>query len=114
MVFTIDIPFYIVYIQYMTNTNRIQTLPPTHDRTLGLTRITLPSGEHVVVSTVDLQMRGYGGRYETMVFRSDVEGKVLDWLELQCNRYDTVQDAARGHADIVAEWLAVDRLTSDR
>lgn len=96
-----------VYIQYMTNTNRIQNLPAVRDWTVALTRVTLPSGNHVVVSTVDLQVSAYGGRYETMVFHSDVEGKVQDWGELQCNRYDTPQEALDGHAVIVAQWLAV-------
>jgi hypothetical protein len=42
--------------------------------------------------------------YETMTFAADETGKVTDWLELDCHRYDTEQEALEGHADVVATW----------
>jgi len=96
------------YIQYMTNTNRIQNIEAPLKTTLQATRVTTPQGGHVMVSTVDLWivpgMKGWGGRYETMVFHSDIEGTVQEWIELQCERYDTAQKAMEGHAAVVVEW----------
>jgi len=97
-----------VYIQYMTNTNRIQNIEAQLNTTLQATRVTTPQGRHVLVSTVDLRIvtgiTGWGGRYETMVFHSDIAGEVQNWTELQCNRYDDAQKAIEGHAAVVLEW----------
>ena len=104
MVFTIDMPFYMGYIYYMTNTNRIQNIELTNPRQREQTRVTTPAGFHVLVSTVLLPMLFGRVEYETMAFAADETGKVTDWTELGCNRYDTEQEALEGHADVVAKW----------
>ena len=47
-----------VYIQYMTNTNRIQSLKAPLKTTLQATRVTTPQGGHVMVSTMGGQYHG--------------------------------------------------------
>lgn len=65
--------------------------------------------EQVMVSTVYLQIdHGYDGVplwYETMVFKCDAAGKVTDWLELDCERYSTRDEAIEGHGRMVADWI---------
>ena len=64
--------------------------------------------EQVLVSTVFLMIdHGYDGVpkwYETMVFKCDAAGKVTDWLELDCERYTTRDEAIEGHGRMVADW----------
>jgi hypothetical protein len=88
----------------MTNTNRIQNLELTNERQLAQTRVTTPSGQHVVVSTVQLPLLWGRVEFESMTFAADVDGEITDWLELSCNRYSTVEHAMEGHADMVQEW----------
>lgn len=63
-----------------------------------------------VVSTVRLAGADrmpdiYGGRiFETMVFHSDANGNVTDWIELDCNRYSSIEAARMGHNDMVLNW----------
>lgn len=59
-----------------------------------------------VVSTVRLAGGGlYGGHiFETMVFPSDAEGDVTNWLELDSQRYRTIDEARIGHNDMVQSW----------
>lgn len=57
----------------------------------------------VVVSTVDLFVTIGGQGFETMVFRADKSGKVTDWLELFCRRYDSEQEALRGHKSVISD-----------
>lgn len=88
----------------MTNTNRIQNLELTNERQLAQTRVTTPSGQHVVVSTVLLPHMWDRVEYETMTFAADEAGEITDWLELDCDRYYTPEQAVEGHADVVAKW----------
>lgn len=62
------------------------------------------SNGHVWVSTVCLSpAECYDEeRYETMIFRCTNEGKVTNWGELFCDRYETQETAAEGHARVVA------------
>ena len=70
---------------------------------------TAPNPKYVV-STVRLAGADrmpdiYGGRiFETMVFACDADGAVTDWLELDCQRYETEDGARLGHAWHVQTW----------
>ena len=63
-----------------------------------------------VVSTVRLAGADrtpdlYGGLiFETMVFTCDEQGTITDWLELDCQRYRTLDEARTGHSDMVQNW----------
>lgn len=54
----------------------------------------------VLVSTVDSFDHGL----ETMVFECDQGGSVINWSDLDCNRYDDWSEAESGHERMVAEW----------
>jgi hypothetical protein len=82
-----------------------------NDRTVTRSIVTTEAGVKVLVSTIYLGIdHGFGGRplwYETMVFLMDTNGeKVVDWGELDSNRYETESDAVQGHADMVMKWYA--------
>ena len=70
---------------------------------------TAPNPKYVV-STVRLAGADrmpdiYGGRiFETMVFTCDEQGTITDWLELDCQRYRTLDEARTGHSDMVQNW----------
>jgi len=67
-------------------------------------------GGKYVVSTVRLAGADrmpdiYGGLiFETMVFTCDEQGTITDWLELDCQRYRTLDEARIGHNDMVQTW----------
>lgn len=42
--------------------------------------------------------------WETMVFASDKNGKVLDWMALDCDIYATESQASEGHDEMVEKW----------
>jgi hypothetical protein len=69
---------------------------------------TTPEGEIVWVSTVKLGVdHGFGGTpkwYETMVFKCHPDGRVESWSELDCERYETAEEAVAGHAAMVEKW----------
>jgi hypothetical protein len=44
-------------------------------------------------------------QYETMVFKSNC-GAVTSWQDLHCERYETLEEAQRGHAHIVVRAQA--------
>lgn len=54
------------------------------------------NGQEYLVSTTFTMDRGL----ETMVFKSKDE-QVTDWIEVFANYYDTVDEAMKGHEDIV-------------
>lgn len=56
-----------------------------------------------IVSTVDLEMRLYNGRYETLVLPA-IGSEVSDWGEVDGTRYDTEAEAVAGHAEFVRKW----------
>jgi hypothetical protein len=67
-------------------------------------RTDLPDGKWV--STVFLGIdHAFGDEapllFETMVFPSHDE-----WLEIECRRYTTLDEARRGHEETVASWRA--------
>jgi hypothetical protein len=72
--------------------------------------VTTEVGEKVLVSTVHLSIN-HGDAvnplwYETMVFLMDAEGDmVVEWIELDSNRYETVDEALEGHANMVMKWF---------
>jgi hypothetical protein len=95
--------------------NRIQNLELTYSRQRERTLVTLHSGEHVMVSTVLLMpyLPGLPAEYETMTFTADETGKVMSWLELDCKRYDSEEDAFAGHAMVVMKWHNTDSLIQE-
>jgi hypothetical protein len=60
---------------------------------------------NVVVSTVDLLHDAPGGRFETMVFRTDVNGDVVDWGAIDAQRHYFREDAVRGHMQMVLKHV---------
>lgn len=42
--------------------------------------------------------------WETMVFASDKNGKVLDWMDLDYDIYATESQASEGHDEMVEKW----------
>jgi len=46
------------------------------------------------------------GAYETMVFLCDGEGNIISWTEQDFARYDTREDAEKGHEEMVEKWMA--------
>lgn len=55
-----------------------------------------------LVSTVALM---FGDKvYETMVFHCDVNGRVTDWMELDCEQYNAANTAMDGHQAMVTRW----------
>ena len=58
------------------------------------------------VSTVVLPFAAMrGAEYETMIFRADYFGEIVDFADLYCDRYGSPEAAAAGHARAVAEWV---------
>jgi hypothetical protein len=43
-------------------------------------------------------------QFETMVFSADSDG-VTDWDELDCERYNSREDAQAGHTRMVEKWM---------
>ena len=60
------------------------------------------SGGYVLVDTCNT----IDHDWETMVFECDAEGNVEDWGELDCERYDSQEEAKEGHNKMVEEWKA--------
>ena len=54
------------------------------------------SGKEYMVSTTDTFDMGL----ETMVFESR-NGKVTKWFDLYVNHYDTIDEAIKGHEEVV-------------
>ena len=42
--------------------------------------------------------------WETMVFESDENGNVSDWMDLDCDIYVTEQQASEGHDEMIRKW----------
>lgn len=68
-------------------------------------------GQHYVVSTVLLSFDhsfGHGAPqlFETMVFASDGE-EVTSWMDLDCERYATEDEAREGHEKVVEKWRSM-------
>jgi hypothetical protein len=72
--------------------------------------VTTEAGEKVMVSTVHLSIN-HGDAliplwYETMVFLMDEGGtQIVEWSELDCDRYETGDEALDGHAEMVMKWF---------
>ena len=54
------------------------------------------NGKEYMVSTTDT----FDAGLETMVFESR-NGKVINWFDLYVNHYNTVEEATKGHYDVV-------------
>jgi hypothetical protein len=59
----------------------------------------VPSG-YVWISTCLTPDHGW----ETMVFQCDAQGEVLDWLDMEADRYVEESEAQDGHASMVSRW----------
>lgn len=55
---------------------------------------------YVWIDTCDTFDRGW----ETMVFRCDENGNVLDWMDLDSELYINENNAAKGHDEMVEKW----------
>lgn len=55
---------------------------------------------YVWIDTCNTFDRGW----ETMVFRCDENGKVLDWMDLDSELYINKNNAAKGHDKMVEKW----------
>jgi len=49
------------------------------------------------------------GDYETMVFRCDPDGGVSDMMDIDMQRYDTEEEAIKGHEEMVQRWSLLAR-----
>ena len=58
------------------------------------------SGNFVYISTCYTPDKGW----ETMVFECDKNGEVVNYLDLDAERYDDVIQAFNGHLDMVDKW----------
>lgn len=43
--------------------------------------------------------------WETMVFRCNKNGEVIDWIDLDVDRYNSREEADRGHYRMVMKWV---------
>jgi hypothetical protein len=73
------------------------------------TIIKAEDGQWYVVSTVRLSIDhsfGHGPPqlFETMVFASSNGEGVTDWMDLDCDRYATEEEAQDGHIKMVEKW----------
>lgn len=59
------------------------------------------NGEYVYIDTRWTMDNGW----ETMVFKCNKNGKVANWGELDCNIYETKEDANEGHYSMVDKWM---------
>lgn len=55
---------------------------------------------YVWIDTCNTFDRGW----ETMVFRCDENGKVLDWMDLDSELYINENNASKGHDKMVEKW----------
>lgn len=85
---------------------------PGVDRTICSTQVESHEGNHYWVSTVFLGLdHSYGEDnvrplvFETMVFATDESGKDIDYAELLCYRYTTIQQARDGHDEAVFQAI---------
>ena len=59
------------------------------------------NGEYVYIDTRWTLDHGW----ETMVFTCDESGQVTDWCDLDCEIYDTKEQADIGHTDMINRWM---------
>ena len=77
------------------------------ERHVAYTRCTLNGVVHVV-STVDLRFPGcipYAYPYETMLFYGDANGDLSSMQDHYCQSYETAEEAAEGHQEVVSAML---------
>lgn len=80
--------------------------PNIIDRTVVNNRYVVST---VLLAGADRMPDLYGGRvFETMVFPCDEQGIVTDWIEQDCQRYRTLDEARTGHKDMVLTWINKD------
>lgn len=78
----------------------------------------ITSLDTVRISTVNLPLdHGFGGTpiwYETMVFpHGDAEDTVESYLNLDCERYETQEEAEKGHELMVEKWREEEKNSAD-
>ena len=47
------------------------------------------------------------GLYETMIFETDNNNKVIDWSEIYYDHYETKQEALKNHDILVKKWFKI-------
>ena len=55
---------------------------------------------YVLIDTCDTADYGL----ETMVFRCTEDGEVQSWRDLDARRYITIQEAIKGHWNMIEKW----------
>lgn len=55
---------------------------------------------YVLIDTCDTADHGS----ETMVFKCTEDGEVISWKNLDARRYITIQEAIKGHWDMIEKW----------
>ena len=72
-------------------------------RQLDLKRHVNVKGKRYLVSTVNLYIAVDEYPFETMVFKCNSHGKVIDYTDLYCERYKTFKEAIEGHEMICCQ-----------
>ena len=78
------------------------------DRAIRQTKITNEFGGFFI-STCNTPDHGR----ETMVFLIDKKGRVVNWLDLDCNRYDNDHEALQGHIKMLDKWRKTITMLTD-
>ncbi len=65
------------------------------------THIQTANGQYVAVDTANT----FDAGWETMVFRSNGK-EIVSFKDLDCMRYDSRQEAMKGHSDMIIKWRA--------
>ncbi len=42
--------------------------------------------------------------FETMVFKCDKNGNIIDWSDLDVDMYDNAEKAEEGHKEMIEKW----------
>lgn len=59
-------------------------------------------GNYVLIDSRDTFDCGY----ETMVFRCEENGNVENWLDIDVDRYSTLEEMIDGHTRMIKKWIA--------
>lgn len=55
---------------------------------------------HVAIDTCYTLDHGF----ETMVFKCDKNGNIIDWSDLDADVYDNSEEAKEGHKEMIKKW----------
>ena len=77
----------------------METMENFYANRFALKEVIQRGNKKYVVSTVELpgSFFGSGLPYETMIFEANEDGTVNNYRELYCDRYESKEEAAKGH-----------------